>query len=51
MQKLNIIILIVLSLSTSIYSQENGTNIQEELIYGRKHGMALTMAVLKPRDL
>ncbi len=49
MQKLNIIILIVLSLSTSIYSQENGTNIQEELIYGRKHGMALTMAVLKPK--
>jgi acetyl esterase/lipase len=48
MQKFNFIILIALSLSTSIYSQENETFTQEEVIYGRKYGMALTMVVLKP---
>ena len=48
MHKFNFIILIALSLSTAIHSQENKTFTQEEVIYGRKHGMALTMVVLKP---
>ena len=50
MQKLNFITLIILCLSTSINSQENETFTQEEIIYGRKSGMALTMVILKPNN-
>lgn len=39
-------LLLLIPLSSS--AQENSSFSQEEVIYGRKHGMALTMIVLKP---
>jgi len=43
-------ILFLLSLTTfSSNAQEKTSFLQEEVIYARKHGMALTMVVLKPK--
>lgn len=43
-------ILFILAFSTfSTKAQDNAFTEQEEVIYARKHGMALTMVVLKPK--
>lgn len=49
MKRLSLFALLLLISATQINAQETETITQEEVIYGRKHGMALTMVVLKPK--
>lgn len=50
MKKLNVFLFILFISTTIAFAQESMSYAEEEIIYGRKHGMALTMIVLTPEN-